>query len=110
MSGDAPRSGFWLCRLTKGGPQVACAIVRRACPHEPGDPSNIMERSPTLVGFIDGEEVHPSRVPWPFGTVITESEYRYRIADAAWARTHAPHLPQAKPRERIDLLKTALPL
>lgn len=109
MSGDAPRPGFWLCRLTKGGPLVPCAIELRACPHEPGDPSNVMERSPTLVGFIDGEEVHPSRVPWMFGEAIDAAEYRYRVADAAWARKHAPHAPRANPRERIDLLKTALP-
>lgn len=106
---DAPRPGWWLCRLVKDGPLVPCAIELRACPHEPGDPSNVMERSPVLVGFVDGEEVHPSRVPWPYGTPTTEADYRYRLANAEWARKHAPHEPIARPKERIDMLRTPLP-
>jgi hypothetical protein len=109
MTGDAPRPGYWLCRLVKGGTQVACAIELRACEHEPGDPSNVMDRSPTLVGFVDGDETHPSNVPWPFGTAITAEEYRYRLASAEWARKHAPDDPAANPRERVDMLRTPLP-
>lgn len=88
---------------------MPCAIELRACQHEPGDPSNVMERSPTLVGFVDGEEVHPSRVPWPYGRAITRAEYEFRVAGAEWAREHAPHEPIAKPRERIDLMRAAIP-
>ena len=106
---DAPRPGWWLCRLTKGGPMIPCAIELRACPHEPGDPSNVMDRSPTLVGFIDSSETHPENVPWMYGTEIDAAEYRFRLASAEWARKHAPHEPIAKPREKIDLMKVPLP-
>lgn len=88
---------------------MPCAIELRACQHEPGDPSNVMERSPTLVGFVDGEEVHPSRVPWPYGAPMTEADYRYRLANAEWARKHAPDEPIANPRTRVDLMSAPLP-
>lgn len=106
---DAPRPGYWLCKLVKGGPLVPCAIELRACPHEPGDPGNVMERSPVLVGFIAGEEVHPSRVPWQYGNPISAADYRYRLANAEWAMRHAPDEPIAKPREKINLMAVPLP-
>ena len=106
---DRARPGFWLCRLVRGGPLVPCAIVRQATQHEPDSAGNVMDRSPQLVGIIDGEIVHPDKVPWQYGTPIMPDEYRYQVARAEWSRKHAPSEPAANPRERIDMMKTPLP-
>ena len=108
-----PQIGQWLTRLVKSGPEVAVAIEMRAVEHEPDEPGNDMRgsRSPTMVGIVENKVVDPWAV-WRmslYGRAITRAEYEFRIANAAWARQHAPDEPIAKPREKIDFLKAALP-
>lgn len=108
-----PQVGQWLTKLVKGGPEVAVAIEMRAVEHEPGEPDNDMRgsRSPTMVGIVEGKVVDPWAV-WRmslYGRAITRAEYEFRVASAEWAREHAPHEAIAKPRERIDLMRAAIP-
>ena len=108
---DAPRQiakpevGYWLMRLTKGGPQVAAAIMWLETVEEPGVPENRMvgTRSRHLAAFIAGEPVSVDEVWLRRGVPITRDEYHFRLSDMAWAKQHAPDEPIAKPRERIDL-------
>lgn len=116
MSGginQRPQVGQWLTKLVKGGPEIAVAIEMRSVEHEPGEPDNDMRgsRSPTMVGIVEGKVVDPWAV-WRmslYGRAIARAEYEFRVANAAWAREHAPNEPIANPRTRVDLMKVALP-
>lgn len=102
---DRPEPGWWLVRLAGArSPVTPAAIVRRAVEHEPGNPDNDMRgtRSPALVGFIAGRECHPDDVWIRDAEPITESEYRYRVADLEWCRKNAPTEPLATPTRRTD--------
>lgn len=105
---DRPEPGFWMIRLVKGGPLVPAAIMRVQTTQDPetGEP---MERSSFLAAFINGEPVDIDAVWLTRGTEITEAEYRFRVADAEWARRHAQFDPIANPRRRVDLAAIALP-
>lgn len=108
-----PQVGQWLTKLVKGGPEVAVAIEMRAVEHEPDEPGNDMRgsRSPTMVGIVEGKVVDPWAV-WRmslYGRAIARTEYEFRVANAAWAREHAPNEPIANPRARIDMMSAPLP-
>ena len=106
---DRPEPGFWLMRLAKGAPRVpACTRVVQTLA-EPGDPLNLMDRSPFIAAFIAGEPVAVDDVWLRKGEPITEDEHNFRVADLLWAQQHAPDEPQASPRKRIDLMQAPLP-
>lgn len=86
--------------------EVAARIFWRD--HEPGEPENKLER-PFLDAEINGERVPPSQVWERRGRVITEADYRFLVADRAWAAQHKPTLPEANPREAIDPLVSPIP-
>lgn len=100
-----PQPGYWMLRLTRGGPEVPAAIIRVDLSHEPGNPENQLDRWPLerLVAYIGGREVPIERVWERRGRAITKDEYSFQLADAAWARQHAPDEPKANPEQRIDL-------
>ena len=100
---DAPQPGFWLIRQAKGAPQVPACIRRFHTHYEPGNPLNLMERSPFLAAEIAGEYIGLDAVWQRKGEPITEAEYRFRCADANWAKQHAPEEPIANPRRAVDL-------
>lgn len=118
------RIGYWLVRHRVGprglyGPLCPAAIMWVHTTAEPGRPDNEMDRSPFLAAFIGGEVVSFATL---FPTTddlgerivrieqeIDEKEYQFRLADAAWAKKHAPHEPAANPRKRINLLQAPLP-
>ena len=106
---DRPRPGFWLARLTRGGPLAPVAIVFRAVEHEPGDPLNDMTgtRSPTLVGLIGARVVEPARI-WHCSPEreIDETEFLFRAADLEWLERYAHDDPAARPFERVDHMRT----
>ena len=107
---DRPQPGFWLARFAKHGPLIPCAIVPRAVPHEPGDPSNLMgpeTRSPTLVGLIGNRVVDPARV-WHCSPEreIDEREFLFRSADLEWLERYAPHDPAGHAFESVDHMRT----
>lgn len=102
---DRPREGFWLARVTKGGPLVPVAIVKRSVDHEPGRPWNDMrgQRSPTLVGLIGDQVVDPVRV-WHCSPEreIDEREFEFRCADLDWLQRYKADDPAANPFTAID--------
>ena len=106
---DAPRPGFWLIRLVKGGPEVPARIYRHSTTHEPGDPANEMERPSFLLAEIAGEPAELDDVWLRAGRAIDEAEYLFQVADHAHAREWRPRDAKADPRRRIDHLAVALP-
>lgn len=100
-----PQPGFWLIRLARAAVRVPACIRRIETAHEPGEPTNKMERSGFLVAEINGEIVDIDRVWLVRGEAITEHEYRYRVAVTDWAITHSPDDPAADATKAIDLNK-----
>jgi hypothetical protein len=92
-------------RLNKKAPDAAACIRVIQTRHEPGDPSNRMERSPFLAAFILDEPVDIDRVwLWQLRR-ISEKEYRFRCAEHEWAKQFAPEDPIANPTRPVDLTK-----
>ena len=96
-----PEPGWWMVRLVRGGPEVPAAILRVEVADEPGNPRQ--DRSSYLAAFIGGEPVALSDVWERKGRTITEAEYKFQLADARWAKAHAPHEPKADPTRQIEL-------
>lgn len=112
----APEPGYWMIRLVKGGPAVPAMIECR--PHEPGNPFNVLDRSPRSLWHaeIDGEPADVERV-WNARPVpgpddkpqITRAEYDYQVALGRHAKEYLPNHPRANPRSKIDLMTVPLP-
>lgn len=100
---DQPQEGRWLVRLGRNRPLIPAAIMRVQTTSEPGESSNLMERSPFLAAFIGGEPVALYEVWEGKGTPITDDEYRFRVAEMAWAKRYAPSEPIARPKEAVSL-------
>lgn len=108
---DKPTPGFWLVRLVKNGPRIPASIVLVKTTFEPKNPLNSMpDRSPFLVGYINGEIVDPGRVWQMRGEPISEAEYAFRCRDAAWAKEFAADEPAANANRPIDYLACKPPL
>lgn len=99
-----PQPGMWAVRLVAGGPEVAAGIFRRLrrAP-DPAAPANIQGECNTLEAYLDGRPVRLAAVWERRGRPIDRAEYDFLLADRAWAKRHAPHLPEARPTERADL-------
>lgn len=104
-----PEPGYWAIVLVKGGPTVAARIFIHQTAHEPGEPENLMERSPLLSAEINGEPVAVDEVWLRRGRPITKAEHDFLVADRAWVREHAAHLPEARPTEKVDRSTIPLP-
>ena len=106
-----PEVGFWTVRYGKSTPRVPAAIMWCETTSEPGEPLNDMQgtRSRFLAAFISGEPVDIDAVWFRKGTPISEEEYRFLVADAAYARQYAPHEPAAQPTKRVDLGSLKIP-
>ena len=107
-----PEPGYWAVRLGgKNTPEVGAAIIRRLHrPPDPASPTNVQGECNVLEGYLNGR-LTLLAVVWlrTFqGRPIDESEYRFLVADRAWARAYRPRLPEANPYERVDL-RTAPP-
>ncbi len=106
-----PHPGYWLVRLAKGGPAVAACIRVVQTTAEPDNPENDMAgaRSPHLAAFVLDEPAALDRV-WNWrGAPITEGEYKFQCAIAAWARKYSPDEPIANPRKRVELKNIPIP-
>jgi hypothetical protein len=106
-----PEPGFWRLRLAKGGPLVAACICVVETTTEPGNAGNDMAgtRSPHLAAFVLDEPVAMDRV-WHWRLEpITENEYRFQCATAAWAKKFSPEEPIANPKSPVDLKKLPIP-
>lgn len=98
-----PEPGFWMIRLAKNGPEVPAAVKRLQTTYEPGNPTNLMERSPFIAAFIRGEVVAPARVWETRGRSISELEYEYQLRLARWANVTDEITPLAEPTKAVDL-------
>lgn len=110
---DKPEPGFYKLKR-KSGFYVA-ARIRYEPPRDPVT-GETLDRSFYFYGEIDGRpDPEPdiagrggsslTQVIWIDGVRITEEEYNYLLADRAWVRDYAPHLPEARVDEKIDLGK-----
>jgi hypothetical protein len=97
-----PQPGYWLIKLGKGRPWTPCCILRLKTRHEPGEPSNPMERSSFLAAFINGEAVNLDDVWLKRGRAISKAEHDYQVADVAWLMQYAPDDPKGRPTEAVD--------
>ncbi len=99
---NKPIPGFFKMRLVKGGPWVP-ALIYRPCPLElHPETFQWIDRWPHLKAEIDGMPVSVDRI-WTSGRIIPVAEYLYLTADRAWVRQYAPDLPEARPKEAIDI-------
>lgn len=88
--------GFFLARLTRGGPYVAVCVERaeqgwRAIVN--GEAGN-WHPDPALAQGVDLAAM--------WGTEVSEGDYRLVAERAAWARQYDTDAPEAKPLERYD--------
>lgn len=100
---DKPEPGFWMLRLKKGGVEVPAAIKRVQTAFEPGNPTNLMDRSPFMAAFIRDEVVALPEVWERRGRAVTETEYEYQLRIAGWAKTTTERTPLARPEVSVDL-------
>jgi hypothetical protein len=97
-----PQCGFFWRRMVRHGPKVPAAIWLE----QEVDPDTGELIGDETLRCSVGEEAADPFKEWTYaaGNPITEEEYRFLIADAAWARDYAPESPQAQPRKKIDPL------
>jgi len=103
-----PEPGFYRFRRVKGGCWTPVKIFRPcACSiggFEDHDWVPECDRFYPLRALIDGYEETEDILPfWNWLHPISEAEYEFLCADHAWARSHAPHLPEANPRVAVRL-------
>ena len=106
---NKPEPGYWMMKLGKGTVESPCSIQWEHTTYEPGNPENVMERSPILTARINGEIVDLELVWTRRGREITKVEYDFHIADIEWLKQNQPDHPKANPTEKVDFLKAPLP-
>lgn len=99
---DKPEPGFWMLKLGRNTPEVPACIRLVQATFEPGEPTNLMDRSPSLVALIRGKIVPLSEVWERRGRAITEQEYDYQLRLAHWADETGEPTPLAEPQAPID--------
>lgn len=94
-----PQAGFFRRRLVKGGPWVSARIwLHQEIDSETGDLSAPEELRCEVNGKPHDVD---DQWTWLAGQPIPEHEYKFMLADADWAKTHAHQAPQANPREPV---------
>lgn len=100
---NQPEPGYFLMRLIKGGPHVPAQICRND--------------SGVWWAVVNGQghaaHTDPALAPlvftiWHSGQEIDRATYEHRLKLKEWAEKHHPDHPAAKPREKIDRLKTPI--
>lgn len=111
----SPEPGFYRLRLARKGPWVP-ALIWRPCPFIIPEPLSIedtpapddwckpTERSRPLRATIGDKEADPHEV-WITAQWTTPQEYYWRLKLRKWAIDSAPHEPEAKPRQAVDLTR-----
>lgn len=102
---DEPRCGWFKRKFVQGGPFVPARIW---LVQDVGEDGELLDVE-LLQCEVNGAYADPVD-QWSYlcGQPITEAEFRYMEATRQWAEQHAPDHPQAKPRERINLLTTPI--
>lgn len=116
-----PRPGFYAASMVRNGPDVPVRIWFGPAVIDGEEQDRCHDWRCEIDGRTDfiekSDDGYRCRVAlpvdraWPFCAKrpISEAEYRFLIADAEWAKTHAPDHPKASPRKAVDWLKTRLP-
>lgn len=105
---DHPEPGFFRIRRTKGGVWTPVRIWRPCLctiggQDEEHEWTDACDRYPGLSALVDGwETVDPLEI-WMNCHPIEQAEYEFLVNDHAWARSNAPHLPEASPRRPVNL-------
>lgn len=102
-------TGFWLVQLKRRGPWCPAAIMLIHTAYEPGNPTNLMERSPFLAAFVSGEPVDLEDVMSRRVHSITEDVYWRSCQEIDRARSLNVYDPRAHPRRAIKLAAMPLP-
>lgn len=97
-----PKQGFYKRRLVRGGVDVAVRIYI-----EDGDrdwDTGELLSDQIIRCEVDGVLQEDVFEHWSHcaDNPISEAEYRYLLADRAWARRYAPQSPEANPRRPVD--------
>ena len=102
---NRPRTGYWLVRLRRNGPEIPAAIV--SITHEPGNAENILSTGPVFVANIGFTEVDPLYVWHRKGRPISQEDYNLAMAQLAWDRNWDSAAASLRPFDPVDL--TAIP-
>lgn len=78
-----PQPGYWLVKLADKT-LVPAMIGFEQTTHEPGDPSNVMERPAHMVAYIAGVPVDPQGLWETRGTEISADEYQRALDELLW--------------------------
>lgn len=116
---DRPEPGFYAYRHVSKGPRVGARIFRPCCCGINGGDVNRehdwrdgCDRHAPLVCEVDGrrydDPIDRTKVPmiervWLYGDRVSEAEYRYLVAGAAWDRVNQPDAPAANPTKPVNL-------
>lgn len=121
-------SAYFMLRVTRLGPLVPAKLY--LCDHDPADENNKLDRGNLSIyprAEIAGEEVDPDILQrdrlmsptdwrpayavghWKFANLISEAEYRYRMAHREWTARHRPSDPTLQPRRGVDPAQMPLP-
>ena len=98
-----PIPGHYKMRLGRGAVWSAVHIWLGQSTGDDGDQRGMFcWRAKINSGEVD---IHRA---WPYcaGRRIDKAEYDYMMAVHQWAKTDAPHAPEAKPHEAVNFLRT----
>lgn len=104
---EFPAAGYFKRRLVKGGPFVPARIwlVEHICPHTGDYMADTDYRCE-----VNGQPRDAfDQWAWLCSHPISRADYRYMVADAAYARDHAPNDPKATPAAAVDFLTATIP-
>ena len=96
---DAPRPGWFVMRLVKGGPSVPCSI---AYDEQTGRWTTVIDT--TTTSAIDPDDAKVFRI-WLYATEIEEWEFLDMIARREWRRENDPDHPSLHPHRKIDPMR-----
>jgi len=103
---EVPEAGFYRTRLVRGGPYVPARIWVEGTVDHTGH----LTGDEVFRCQIDGRDADPfEKWPWLLSEPITQQEFDFMAANAAWARQHAPGDPRASPGSKINWNDTPIP-
>lgn len=92
-----PQCGWFKRRLVQGGPMVPARIWM----HQEIDEDGELTAPEELRCEVGGKRCDPVDAwTWICADPITEAEFNYMVADAAYCREHHPSSPEANPTAR----------
>lgn len=117
------KPGYWMVRARLGprqyGPLSPAAIIKLHTRYEPGDPDNVMDRSPFYAAFLAGEPIDIWSIQFSAHTQgkailriereLTRREYDRLVGQIAEARRWDRYLPMALPFQKPAIESMEIP-